>query len=167
MPVTLPAGSDLFDAAGSHPLGYRGGASLAPPVGVRVGEVEGEVSVQRPLRYRSSASVSSCAFPAPLSFHFTGIFRRPSVRMSRQGRGLPLVIQRRTRLDDEKRHSFLSSFLDHPLHFLNGSDDEFMGSNAHLSRHLGNFVVGVFVEFDRNLNVVHMYPLNHFSRSLR
>jgi hypothetical protein len=34
--------------------------------------------------------------------------------------------------------------------------------DAHLSRHLGDLVVSVFVELDRNLNVIHMALLDHF-----
>ncbi len=82
--------------------------------------------------------------------------------MDRQGRGLLFVIQGCTRLDDEKRNPFLSPVLDHPLHFLNGGDDEFVRRDGHLPRHLGDLVVSVFVELDRNLNVIHMALLDHF-----
>ncbi len=70
MPVTLPAGPDLFDAAGSHPLGYLGGC-FAGAAGWGKGwrEVEGEVYALHRFIERLSRALGSpfcgCVLAAP------------------------------------------------------------------------------------------------------
>jgi len=65
-------------------------------------------------------------------------------------------------LDHQQRKSFLSSILDQFEGFFDRADDECVLVHAHRGCRLHDLVKEVFVEFNGNLNVIHMALLDHF-----
>jgi hypothetical protein len=125
--------------------------------------VEGEASARRALRSRCPASGSSWAFPAAHVFRFARALWWLGVRINLQGWGLLLELLCRLRLHDEEREPFAATISNHAKRLFDGIDDECVFVHPHAARDFGYFIMSVFVEFDRNLNVIHMALLDHFS----
>jgi hypothetical protein len=123
----------------------------------------GEASARRALRSRCPASGSSWAFPAAHVFRFARALWWLGVRINLQGWGLLLELLCRLRLHDEEREPFAATISNHAKRLFDGIDDECVFVHPHAARDFGYFIMSVFVEFDRNLNVIHMALLDHFS----
>ena len=93
---------------------------------------------------------------------FAGLPRWSGIRTYRQRQGVASMVFRGSGLCHQQRKFFFSSILDQFEGFFDRTDDECVLVHAHCGRRLRNLVVEVFIEFDGNLNVVHMHLLNHF-----
>ena len=98
---------------------------------------------------------------------FAGFSRWSGRRTYGERQGLASMVFRGSGLCHQQGQLFLSPILDQLKGFFDGIDDERMFIHAHAAGDFGYLMVSIFIEFNGNLNVVHMHLLNHFYSHFR